>query len=68
MRALEGQLQWRAGENAEAIDALNDAISGFRERPNPAAEWAARSILMDLLFATHAGDDVDESWRAGTSP
>lgn len=65
MRALEGQLRWRAGDNAEAIVALKDAISGFRKRPNPAAEWAARSILVDLLFATHAVDDVEaavEGW------
>ena len=65
MRALEGQLHWRAGENAEAIAALQDAIRGFRERPNPAAEWASRSMLVDLLFATHAVDEVDaavEGW------
>ena len=59
MRALEGQLHWRAGENAEAIAALQDAIRGFRDRPNPAAEWASRSMLVDLLFATHAVDEVD---------
>jgi DNA-binding SARP family transcriptional activator len=59
MRALEGQLHWRAGENAEAIAALQDAIRGFSERPNPAAEWASRSMLVDLLFATHAVDEVD---------
>ena len=65
MRALEGQLQWRAGDNAAAIAALNDAISGFRERPNVRAEWAARSILIDLLFATHAVEEVEravEGW------
>jgi DNA-binding SARP family transcriptional activator len=65
LRALEGQLRWRAGENAEAIAALQDAIRGFGEHPNPAAEWAARSILVDLLFATHAVDGVEaaiEGW------
>ena len=68
MRALEGQLQWRAGDNAAAIDSLNDAISGFRERPNVPAEWAARSILIDLLFATHAGDDVERVVKGWDSP
>jgi DNA-binding SARP family transcriptional activator len=58
MRALDGQLRWRAGENEEAIAALQDAISGFRERPNPVAEWASRSILVDLLFATHRVDGI----------
>jgi LuxR family transcriptional regulator, maltose regulon positive regulatory protein len=60
MRALEGQLQWRAGDNEAAIAALADAIGGFRERPNVRAEWAARSILVDLLFATHTADEVKQ--------
>jgi DNA-binding SARP family transcriptional activator/tetratricopeptide (TPR) repeat protein len=67
MRALEGQLHWRAGQNEQAIVALQDAIDGFRERPNPIAEWASRSMLVDLLFATHAVDGIAaavEGWDA----
>jgi len=65
MRALEGQLQWRAGDNAAAIAALREAIGGFRKRPNARAESVARSILVDLLFANDAIDEIDaavEGW------
>ena len=58
LRALEGQLLWRAGDNDAAIVALKDAIRGFRDRPNAPAEWAARSILVDLLFATDAVEEL----------
>lgn len=65
MRALEGQLLWRAGDMAAAIVALRDAIDGFRRHPDARAEWMARSILVDLLWATDAVDELEaavEGW------
>jgi DNA-binding SARP family transcriptional activator/tetratricopeptide (TPR) repeat protein len=65
IRAFEGQLEWLAGRNAEAIDALREAIRGFRDRQDPPAEWIARSILVDLLFAEGEVDQfqpVVEGW------
>jgi ATP/maltotriose-dependent transcriptional regulator MalT/DNA-binding SARP family transcriptional activator len=65
LRALEGQLDWLAGDNLKAIPALREAIRGFREAPNPLAEWAARSILVDGLFAVGEIDEVEgavEGW------
>jgi ATP/maltotriose-dependent transcriptional regulator MalT/DNA-binding SARP family transcriptional activator len=51
IRSLEGQLEWGAGDHPRAAELLRDAIAGFRERPNPPAEWLARFVLVDSLFA-----------------
>ena len=65
IRSVAGQLEWAVGNNVEAIEALRDAIRGFRDRPNPLADWLARSVLVDSLFATggiEALDEVVDGW------
>ena len=52
IRSLEGQLAWASGDNEGAVVALQGAIRGFEEHPNPPADWLARSVLIDSLFAT----------------
>jgi len=60
IRSLEGQLTWLAGDNSGAIDALRGAVRGFKEQPNPPADWLARSVLVDALFANGGIEDLDE--------
>jgi DNA-binding SARP family transcriptional activator len=60
LRALEGQLEWASGNNEATIACMQDAIRGFREHPNPPADWMARSVLADSLFATGGVDRIPE--------
>ena len=60
IRSLHGQLAWASGDFAGAIEALQDAIRGFREHPNPPADWLARSMLLDSLFTTGEVDALEE--------
>jgi DNA-binding SARP family transcriptional activator len=60
VRALVGQMDWLAGDNTKAIATLQAAVRGFREHPDPPADWLARSILADALFATGRVDEMDE--------
>jgi DNA-binding SARP family transcriptional activator len=60
IRALVGQMDWLAGDNAKAIAELLAAVRGFRDLPNPPADWLARSVLADALFATGRVDELDE--------
>jgi DNA-binding SARP family transcriptional activator len=60
IRSLEGQLAWASGDNTKAIGALQDAIRGFKEHPNAPADWLARSVLTDSLFATGGIEALDE--------
>jgi LuxR family transcriptional regulator, maltose regulon positive regulatory protein len=69
MRAVQGQLEWGAGDHPRAAVTLRDAIKGFRERPNPPLEWLARFVLADALFnlgefeeAEGLVDGWDEDW------
>jgi DNA-binding SARP family transcriptional activator/tetratricopeptide (TPR) repeat protein len=65
IRSLEGQLEWGAGEHRRAVDAFRDAIRGFRDHPNPSAEWLARFVLSDSLFALgdfEAAAELVEGW------
>ncbi len=65
MRSLAGQLEWATGDNVKAIELLRASLRGFRERPNPPADWFARSVLVDSLFATgglEILDEVVEGW------
>lgn len=59
MRALQGQLESLSGDHAGAVPALRDAIAGFRESPNPAADWLTRLSLVDALFATGEIEELD---------
>ena len=60
LRALVGQMDWLAGDNAKAIAELQAAVRGFRDQPNPPADWLARSVLADALFATGRVSELDE--------
>jgi LuxR family maltose regulon positive regulatory protein len=65
LRALEGQSWWLAGDYSRAIPALRDAVRGFGSDPDPPAEWLARSILVDALFAVGDPDGIEpavEGW------
>ena len=65
--ALEGQLEWGAGDHPRAAAVLREAVRGFRERPNPPAEWMARFALADSVFATFEFDELSgivEGWDA----
>jgi DNA-binding SARP family transcriptional activator len=68
MRALEGQLEWGAGDNAKAIEAFRDAVHGFDERPNAPADWIARSMLVDSLFATGEVDELEKTVEGWDQP
>jgi DNA-binding SARP family transcriptional activator len=60
IRSLAGQLEAGAGNHPQAAAMLREAVAGFRERPNPAAEWFARFSLADSLFAI-GGPGFDEA-------
>ena len=63
--ALDGERSWLCGDHRAAIPALRGAIAGFREHPDPPAEWLARSSLVDSLFAAGAPDAIEavvEGW------
>ncbi len=65
MLALEGQLEWGAGDHPRAAAVLRKAVRGFREHPNPPFEWLARFALADSIFATFEFDEltqVVEGW------
>jgi DNA-binding SARP family transcriptional activator len=65
MLALEGQLEWGAGDHPRAAGVLRKAVRGFREHPNPPFEWLARFALADSIFATFEFDEltqVVEGW------
>ncbi|HEY7266560.1 MAG TPA: BTAD domain-containing putative transcriptional regulator [Solirubrobacterales bacterium] len=68
IRALVGQMDWLAGDNANAITELQAAVRGFREQPNPPADWLARSVLADALFATGRVNELDEVVRGWDDP
>jgi len=68
LRALLGQMDWLAGDNASAIAELQAAVRGFREQPNPPADWLARSVLADALFATGRVEELDEVVRGWDDP
>lgn len=68
IRALVGQMDWLAGDNANAIAELQGAVRGFRDEPNPPADWLARSVLADALFATGRVDELDEVVRGWDDP
>ncbi|HET9120398.1 MAG TPA: BTAD domain-containing putative transcriptional regulator, partial [Solirubrobacterales bacterium] len=68
IRALVGQMDWLAGDNASAIAELQAAVRGFRDQPNPPADWLARSVLADALFATGRVDELDEVVRGWDDP
>jgi ATP/maltotriose-dependent transcriptional regulator MalT/DNA-binding SARP family transcriptional activator len=59
MRVLEGQLDWLAGDNPGAIQAMREALRGFEESPNVPLEWVARSILVDLLYVTGGVEELE---------
>jgi ATP/maltotriose-dependent transcriptional regulator MalT/DNA-binding SARP family transcriptional activator len=66
MHALQGQIEWLAGDNRRAIEHLRAAIDGFGEHPNPRTEWLARSILTDCLFTAGRADEAEaavEGWE-----
>jgi DNA-binding SARP family transcriptional activator len=56
--ALEGQLEWGAGDHPRAAAVLREAVRGFRHHPNPPAEWMARFALADSVFATFEFDEL----------
>jgi DNA-binding SARP family transcriptional activator len=58
--ALEGQLEWGGGDHPRAAAALRRAVRGFRDHPNPPAEWLARFALADSIFATFEFDQLSE--------
>ena len=63
--ALEGQLEWGSGDHPRAATVLRKAVRGFRDHPNPPAEWLARFALADSIFATFEFDelsDVVDGW------
>jgi LuxR family maltose regulon positive regulatory protein len=60
MLALEGQLEWGAGDHPRAAAVLRAAVRGFRTHPNPLAEWLARFALADSIFATFEFDELTE--------
>lgn len=60
MLTLQGQLAWVSGDNERAIEALQGAVRGFRDDPDPPAEWLARSMLVDSLFAAGGVDRLEE--------
>jgi DNA-binding SARP family transcriptional activator len=68
IQALHGQLEWTAGDNAKAIEMLRSAIRGFRAQPNAPADWLARSVLADALFATGRLDEMDEVVEGWNDP
>ena len=68
VRALVGQMDWLAGDNPRAIAELQAAVRGFRDHPNPPADWLARSVLADALFATGRVDELDEVVRGWDNP
>jgi ATP/maltotriose-dependent transcriptional regulator MalT/DNA-binding SARP family transcriptional activator len=68
IQALHGQLEWIAGDNAKAIEMLRSAIRGFRDQPNAPADWLARSVLADALFATGRLDEMDEVVEGWNEP
>jgi hypothetical protein len=60
MLALEGQLDWGAGDHPRAAAVLRNAVRGFREHPNPPFEWLARFALADSIFATFEFDELSQ--------
>ncbi|MGV1049707.1 MAG: BTAD domain-containing putative transcriptional regulator [Solirubrobacterales bacterium] len=60
IRSVEGQLEWAAGEHLRAAAVLRDAVRGFRDHPDPPAEWMARFALSDSLFLIGEFDGLDE--------
>jgi DNA-binding SARP family transcriptional activator len=68
IRALHGQLEWLSGDNAKAIEMLRAAVRGFRAQPNAPADWLARSVLADALFATGRHDELDEVVEGWNDP
>ncbi len=60
VKSLEGQLEWGAGDHPRAAEILREAVQGFRERPNPPAEWLTRFVLGDSLFAIGEFDELAE--------
>ncbi len=56
--SFEGQLEWGAGDHPRAAEVLREAVRGFRDAPNPPAEWFARFILVDALFSTGGWDEL----------
>jgi ATP/maltotriose-dependent transcriptional regulator MalT len=58
MLALEGQLEWGAGDHPRAAAVLRNAVRGFRQHPNPPFEWLARFALADSIFATFGFDGL----------
>ena len=60
MLALEGQLEWGAGDHPRAAAVLRNAVRGFREHPNPPFEWLARFALADSIFATFEFDELSQ--------
>jgi DNA-binding SARP family transcriptional activator len=58
--ALEGQLEWGAGDHPRAAAVLREAVRGFRDHPNPPAEWMARFALADSVFATFEFDELSD--------
>jgi DNA-binding SARP family transcriptional activator len=68
VRALVGQMDWLAGDNASAIAELQAAVRGFGDQPNPPADWLARSVLADALFATGRVGELDEVVQGWDDP
>ncbi len=65
IRSLEGQLAWGAGDHPRAAIVLRDAVRGFRDHPDPPAEWLARFALADSAFAIAEFDELGaivEGW------
>src|SRR5262245_57062704 len=58
IRSLKGQLEWGAGDHHRAVEALREAVEGFVVSPNPPAEWFARFVLADSLFAIGRWDEL----------
>jgi ATP/maltotriose-dependent transcriptional regulator MalT/DNA-binding SARP family transcriptional activator len=60
IRSLEGQLDAGAGDHPRAAAILREAVAGFHDHPNPAAEWFARFVLADSLMAIGGFDEASE--------
>ena len=68
IRSLEGQLEAGAGDHPRAADILREAVAGFQDQPNPAAEWFARFALADSLMAIGGFDEAGELARGWDDP
>jgi ATP/maltotriose-dependent transcriptional regulator MalT/DNA-binding SARP family transcriptional activator len=58
MQALEGQLQWAAGQHEKAVGPLRKAVAGHHETGETEREWVARFFLAEALFSAGGFEEM----------